>query len=359
MLKQRYTLSHPSSATLRRHPDAVVLRFGDSPVGWDDGLVSIHRAANGALLHSVGPDLVAAEAAGAPRTARGGLPVTCLRWRPSPRSVAASAAQVLLAGGSDGTLRHIDASTGELCGASVVEERNEIHSLDCRADGGAFATGGKDGAVRVYDEETRQLVCKLTGNASAGAEHFHDTTLSSPLARRGVALDRFESLSAAGPRITSSGAGHSNRVYAVAWHPSCWGRVQPEGGGSFGNSADPAQENIIASGSVDNTVNVWDVRLRGSVRSFFDCNIAGDGLVFSSDGRFMFTASLRNQEQLQVRVWLRSSWLLGPPPTLFYLPPYPPNSPPSPPSPIRAGVGLGGGKAAVQHSLDANGSGTG
>jgi hypothetical protein len=91
-LTQRYVLTSPVAHA--RRSDAMVVRFSDSAslgedgvspalllgVGWDDGLVTVHRAASGALLHSVVADAAAAEAAGAPHTSRGGLPVTCLRW---------------------------------------------------------------------------------------------------------------------------------------------------------------------------------------------------------------------------------------------------------------------------------------
>jgi histidinol phosphatase-like enzyme len=49
-------------------------------------------------------------------------------------------------------------------------------------------------------------------------------------------------------------------VYAVAWHPSCWGRAAAEEGGSFGDQTDARQENILASGSIEPYAIACDCR---------------------------------------------------------------------------------------------------
>lgn len=44
---------------------------------------------------------------------------------------------------------------------SFKEEDNQIFALDFRPDATQFATAGKDTAIRIYDEQTKQQVVKM------------------------------------------------------------------------------------------------------------------------------------------------------------------------------------------------------
>jgi WD40 repeat protein len=224
----------------------------------------VHTARDGKLLQTIAP----AVSPGSPRS--GGLPVTCLRWRPLSAaggfriSEATTATRnVLLAAGSDGSLRHIHATSGRVLSA-IFEADTQLYACDYRPDGGAFASAGNRKVVRVYDEETRALKVELTGGVAAAAAYVVDRHTG------GVA-------SAA----LTGASGHNNRIFSIAWHPT--------------------DENVLVSGGWDNTVQIWDVRAGLAVRSIFGPHLGGDGLVFTPDGNSLITASWRSQDTLQVR----------------------------------------------------------
>jgi WD40 repeat protein len=43
----------------------------------------------------------------------------------------------------------------------TFEEDNYILSVDYKADGSAFATGGKSNIIKIYDEETKKVTANL------------------------------------------------------------------------------------------------------------------------------------------------------------------------------------------------------
>ncbi len=268
MLHNLYTIDAPEH-------DVFCARFGPPAgashepqllaLGLGDGSVAVHAALDGRLVQTIAP---AVPPPSAPRA--GGLPVTCIRWRPAAAagafrvSDATSATRnVLLAAGSDGTLRHMHATSGRVL-STIVERETQIYAVDYRPDGGAFASAGNAKVVRVYDEETRAMSVELSGGVALASAYV---------------IDRHSGSAQASASATA--AGHSNRVFAVAWHPT-----------------DAA---LLATAGWDNTVQIWDVRVGSAVRSIFGPHLGGDGLAFSADGRFLVTASWRAHEQLQVR----------------------------------------------------------
>ena len=216
-------------------------------LGHANGTISILGAASGALHHVIAPHDFSAHptappspGAPAPRPptlpSTGGLPVTALRWRPEGAAAGApfrvsesttAARNVLLAAGSDGTLRHIHATSGRVLGA-IQEPGAQIYAIDYRGDARAFASAGNAKCVNVYDEETRALTVRMAGGSSVP----------------GYTAAQYAAAGGGGPAAPGEGAGtgHSSRVFGLAWHPL-------EGEGS-----------ILASGGWDNTVQVWDTR---------------------------------------------------------------------------------------------------
>jgi len=112
------------------------------------------------------------------------------------------------------------------------------------SDGSVFATAGRKHEVRVYDECTKKLSCVLRGGEEG---------------------------------LTP---GHSNRVFALKFHPT--------------------MRDVLVTGGWDNTVQFWDLRRGHAVRAIFGPHICGDAIDISDDGATMMTGSWRMDKQLQL-----------------------------------------------------------
>jgi COMPASS component SWD3 len=168
------------------------------------------------------------------------LPVTSLRFR--PETDPSKPKNIVLCAGSGGVIQHWHITSGKLLN-TIVEHENQVYALDYRNDSRIFATGGKDFKVRVYDEATRSLISTMGGGD--------------------------------GKRT----AGHSNRVFALRFHPS--------------------DENIFLSGGWDNTVQIWDIRENHAVKRIYGPHICGDSLDIDKNGTVL-TGSWRPNNQLQL-----------------------------------------------------------
>ena len=147
---------------------------------------------------------------------------------------------VLIATNAEGSLLHFHTTSGLMLNR-IYDEFNQLLTADYKPDGTDFLTGGEDGKVRVYDEQTRQLKCTLAGGGSGEP-------------------------------------GYSNRVFCVKF-------VQE----------DP---NLIVFGGWDRNVKVWDVREQAAVRSIVGPNICGDSIDVH-DG-FILTGQQAQEKQLQL-----------------------------------------------------------
>lgn len=147
------------------------------------------------------------------------LPTTALAWRPVTES--SRTRNVLIAANADGAVQHWHVTSGR-CLHEINDPDNSLFTIDYSADGKKFATAGKDYAIRIYDEATKTLVSKMEGG-------YHAIT-----------------------------KGHSNRVFSLKF--------------------DQNDENTVVSGGWDNTVQIWDLRVERSVRSFYGPHICGDAV---------------------------------------------------------------------------------
>jgi len=203
--------------------------------GCGDGAVRILHADGGRLAYELSEDTDLLQ-----------LPITCLRFRPQG-AAGSSTRNMLLSAGSDGTIKHWH-MTSKRCLHTITEADNQVYALDYTADGAQFASGGRDCAVRIYDEATKTCVTQLLGNMASYLS--------------------FEKQS----------SGHSNRIFSVKF--------------------DPVNPQMLLSAGWDNTVQMWDLREGRSVRSIYGPHICGDALDLR-DGRLL-TGSWRMKEQLQL-----------------------------------------------------------
>ena len=106
-----------------------------------------------------------------------------------------------------------------------------------------FATAGKDRVVRIYDEHTRELTQEMGKDRLLGD------------------------------------AGHGNRVFSLKFVPT--------------------DENLLVTGGWDNTIQIWDSRTGGNIRSIFGPHICGDSVDVSKDG-ILLTGSYRPRDPLEL-----------------------------------------------------------
>eukprot|EP00440_Ansanella_granifera_P021627 gb/GFBE01023476.1/.p1 GENE.gb/GFBE01023476.1/~~gb/GFBE01023476.1/.p1 ORF type:complete len:344 (+),score=66.54 gb/GFBE01023476.1/:1-1032(+) len=169
------------------------------------------------------------------------LPTTQVRWRPS--QCISKTKNVLVSVGADGRILHWHASSGK-CLHEIVEPDNQLFCVDYLSDGSQFATAGKRREVRIYDEYTKKLTQVMKG----------------------------------GDQVNTPG--HSNRVFALKYHPT--------------------MRNVLVTGGWDNTVQIWDVRQGHAVRAIYGPHVCGDSLDISQDGETILTGSWRVEKQLQL-----------------------------------------------------------
>ena len=168
-----------------------------------------------------------------------GMPMTAIRFR--PHTSASKTKNVLLAVNADGSVQHWHITSGK-CLHKIEDTENQLYTVDYRRDARIFATAGKDYKVRIYDEATKVLTTTLCGGFG---------------------------------KITP---GHSNRVFSLKFNPD--------------------DDNIIVSGGWDNTVQIWDLRVEQSVRSFYGPHICGDAVDVHNN--MVLTGSWRPENQVEV-----------------------------------------------------------
>lgn len=197
--------------------------------GTSRGAVEIYQVEKGRLVHSLER-----------KTGDYGKWVTtCVCFRPPSRDELT--ANVLFSCDVAGHIHRWHATTGKHL--SNTREANQIYTLDFQPDGLQFASGGQDCRVRIYDAATWRFLQKLDeGNG--------ETT-----------------------------AGHTNRIFAIKWHPS--------------------DMHVLFSGGWDSTIQIWDTRVGKSVRSIFGPRVHGEAVDISSTGSNILTGSWRTTEQLQ------------------------------------------------------------
>jgi WD40 repeat protein len=96
------------------------------------------------------------------------MPTMMVRWRPEKSK--AITKNVILSVNANGALQHWHTTSGKLL-HTIFDELNQLLACDYNYDGTQFVAGGSDSVVRVYDEQTRGLVCELQGGGSGAPGH--------------------------------------------------------------------------------------------------------------------------------------------------------------------------------------------
>ncbi|OMJ83243.1 hypothetical protein SteCoe_15898 [Stentor coeruleus] len=162
------------------------------------------------------------------------LPLCNIRWRPEKGLNKG----ILMVASSEGAVLHWQASTGRLLNTIFFPE-NQALCCDYSPDGENFAIGWKDMAVKIYDDNTKQLVKEL--------------------------------------RRSGENSGHGNRILSVKWQSS----------------------NIVFSAGWDNNVYMWDLRSRAPVKFFQGAFLTGDAMDVFEDTIATVDCSLSDQ----LKIW--------------------------------------------------------
>jgi len=163
-------------------------------------------------------------------------PVTSIRWKPNTDQ----SKSILVSVTADGKITQWHASSGKVL-YSFIEEDNALMCLDYSSDGAIFATAGNDKLVRMYDDKTKSLVTTMIpGNFNQ--------------------------------------PGHSNRIFSIKFHKE--------------------NQNLMASGGWDNTVQFYDIKSGTIFNSVYGPHICGDSL--DMKGNYMITGSWALKDQIQI-----------------------------------------------------------
>jgi COMPASS component SWD3 len=167
----------------------------------------------------------------------GEFPVTSIRWKPHAEN---KPKNILLSVTADGRITLWHTASGKAL-HTMVEKDNPIMCLDYSRDGQLFATAGNDKLVRIYDDNTKTLL-----------------------------------------KIMKPGSfdqpGHSNRIFSVNFHKE--------------------NQNLLASGGWDNTVQFYDLREGTIINSIYGPHICGDSI--DMKGNYLLTGSWSVKDQLQL-----------------------------------------------------------
>lgn len=199
---------------------------------------------------------------------------SCIEIQTSPAAAMGIAfspdGRTLASGGSDGAVRLWDTATGSEVKTLGTHPGmfNSVESVAFRPDGQNVASGSEDSTIRLWDVASGSEIRILTGHSSglfSVAFSPDGRTLASGSSDKTAKMWDIDS----GSEIRTL-SGHSSQVWGVAFSPD-------------GQN--------LASGSADGTIKLWDTASGSEIRTLTGHRDCIQGIAFSSDGHTLASAS--------------------------------------------------------------------
>jgi WD40 repeat protein/transcriptional regulator with XRE-family HTH domain len=186
--------------------------------------------------------------------------------------------QSLISGSGDQTIKLWDTKTGQ-CLKTFIGHDQAVWSVALSNGGKTLVSSSSDQTVKLWDVETGQCLKTLAGHTNrvySVAWSPNGQTIASGSFDASVRLWDVES-----GQCSKTLSGHTKQVYAIAWSPIP--PLTPLNKGGEGG--------IVASGSGDRTIRLWDVRTGQCLRTLLGHENWVYAVAWSPDGQILASGS--------------------------------------------------------------------
>lgn len=228
-----------------------------------------------------------------------------------------NAAQVLVTGSEDQTLKIWDVSTGQ-CLRTGKGHQGRIRSIALSHDHQYVASGSDDGTVKLWDMRT--AICLQTYTGHRSGVYAVAFSPKAPILASGSGDQTVKLWDCEADQCLRTLPGHRNQICSLAFHPDgqtlacvtldqtvrlwnwqtkqCWRSWQGHTDWNLPVAFHPDGKRI-ASGNGDSLIRLWDWRQQIAVLTLQDHSAVVRSLAFSEDGQYLISGGTDQT----VRIW--------------------------------------------------------